>query len=270
MIDAISVPAKASRHGVVARLLDQFQARGCLVASLPELATASGLSTLAVKRQLEHLAHRVVRLPGRPSSFLIVAPEHRKRGAPPIDFWLADYCRIHKKPYYVGLLSAAALHGSAQQAVQVTQVITIAPTRAFSVGEVRVEFHVKRRLSDTPLTAIRGLASPLAVSSPEATALDLVAFEHCVGGIARAADIIAGLLSAMTNEGWHRALKYAPLTVRQRTGYVLQTLGSQRFAQTIQKTLPSKLRCIRLQSSMPTCSLDVKQPWHVLDNVGLN
>lgn len=235
-------PPRVYRQGIIASLLDQLQARGRLIASLPDLTAESGLSTLAVKRQIEHLANRVVRLPGRPSSYLIVAPEHRKRGAPPVDFWLADYCRIHDKPYYVGLLSAAALHGSAQQAVQLTQVMTSSATRAFSVGNVHIEFHVKRHLLDTPLTPIRGLASPLAVSSPEATALDLIAFQHCVGGIARAADVIAGLLPAMTNEGWHRALKCAPLPVRQRTGYVLETLGAKRFARcTLCRTVPPRM-----------------------------
>ena len=262
-------PPRVYRHGIVANLLDQLQARGCLVASLPYLADTSRLSPLAVKRQIEHLANRVVRLPGRPSAYLIVAPEHRKRGAPPVDFWLADYCRVHDKPYYVGLLSATALHGSAQQAVQLTQVMTSSVTRAFSVGNVHVEFHVKQHLLDTPLTPIRGLASPLAVSSPEATALDLIAFQHCVGGIARATDVIAGLLPAMTTEGWQRALKYAPLTVRQRTGYVLETLGAKRFATTTQITLPPKLRSVLLQNATPTRGTDLELPWQVIDNVGL-
>lgn len=269
MSNSDSSPRRTYTHGIVARLLDQFQARGCLVASLPELVTQSGLSSLAVKRQLEHLTQRLTRLPGRPSSFLIVPPEHSRRGAPPVDFWFADYCRVHEKPYYVGLLSAAMLHGSAQQAVQRTQVMTTLPTRALIIGDVHIEFHVKQRLAFTPLTQVRGLASPLAVSSPEATALDLIAFQHCIGGIARATEVITGLLPVMTNEGWHRALKYAPLTARQRTGYVLETLGAQRFANIIQITLPSKLRPILLQNAMRTEGTDSAQPWQVTDNVGL-
>lgn len=262
-------PSPPRAHGAVRLLLDQFQGRGQLVASLPELVALSGLSPLAVKRQLEHLADRVVRLPGRPSCFLIVPPEHRRRGAPPVAYWLADYCRLRQKPYYVGLLSAAALHGSAQQAVQLTQVMTTAPTRAFDVGSVHVEFHVKQRLRDIPLTPIKGLAAPLAVSSPEATALDLLAFQHCVGGISRAAEVFAGLLPVMTAGGWRRALPLAPVTVRQRTGYVLDTLGAHRFAKLVQASLPSKLRPVRLHSATPSLGTGGQLPWHVDDNVGL-
>lgn len=266
-IDSTLSPTRA--HGVVSRLLDEFQGRGRLVASQPELVALSGLTTLAVKRQLEHLADRVVRLPGRPSCYLVVPPEYRLRGAPPIAYWLADYCRLRQQPYYVGLLSAAALHGSAQQAVQVTQVMTTVPTRALDVGNLHIEFHVKQRLLDTPLSTIKGLAAPLAVSSPEATALDLLAFQHCVGGVARAADVIAGLLPVMTVEGWRRALPLAPVVVRQRMGYVLDTLSANRFAKLIQTSLPSKLRTVLLQTATPTMSSCGQQPWQVDDNIGL-
>lgn len=113
MENSASGHSRVCEHGIVASLLDQLQARGYLVSSLPYPADTSGLSPLAVKRQIEHLADRVIRLPGRPSSYKIVAQAHRKRGAPPVDFWLADYCRVHDMPCYVGLLSAAARHGSA-------------------------------------------------------------------------------------------------------------------------------------------------------------
>ena len=265
-----SAPSNPRAQGVVAHLLDQLQVRGQLVASLPELVAKTGLTTLAVKRQLEHLADKVVRLPGRPSCFLIVPPEHRPRGAPPVSYWLADYCLLRQKPYYVGLLSAAALHGSAQQAVQVTQVMTTAPTRTLVAGSVHIEFHVKQRVLYTPLTSIRGLTAPLAVSSPEATTLDLLAFHHCVGGVARAAEVVAGLVPAMTAEGWRRALPFAPVVVRQRAGYVLDTLGAQRFAKLVQASLPSKLRPVLLQSATPSRGTGGQLPWQVEDNVGLS
>lgn len=273
MVFTVSTPAyrppQPHAHGAVALLLDKLQGRGQLVASLPELVALSGLTSLAVKRQLEHLGDRVVRLPGRPSCFLVVPPEHRMRGAPPVSYWLADYCRLRGMPYYVGLLSAAALHGSAQQAVQLTQVMTTSQSRALDAGSVHVEFHVKQQMTDTPLTPIKGLAAPLAVSSPEATALDLLAFQHCVGGVARAADVVAGLLPVMTVEGWRCALLVAPVPVRQRTGYVLTALGAHRFARLVQESLPSGLRPVMLQSATPSRGNGERLPWRVVDNVEL-
>src|SRR2546426_1083903 len=47
--------------------------------------------------------------------YLIVDPEHRHLGALPATSWIDDLMRFHDVPYYVGLLSAAALYGAAHQ-----------------------------------------------------------------------------------------------------------------------------------------------------------
>lgn len=72
----------------------------------------------------------------------------------------------------MGLLSAAAFHGSSAQTVQVTQVLVTRPTRAIMLGRVCVRFCVKKNVAATPRTELPGLVAPLAVSTPEATALD--------------------------------------------------------------------------------------------------
>src|ERR1700730_4894106 len=51
--------------------------------------------------------------------------------------------------------------------------------------QIASKLYVKSKLESTPLTEIPGLPAPLAVSSPEATALDLIAFSHRLGGLAR-------------------------------------------------------------------------------------
>src|SRR5713226_1579467 len=188
----MSQDTKGPTRGRVARFLDDLQARGDLVVSVEEAAKRSTLTRIAAQRQLERLAPRTTRLPGRPSAFLIVPPEHRLRGAPPVAAWLDEYFRAQDQLYYVGLLSAAALHGSSNQPLQVTQVLLRRPRRPIAVGKIHLEFYVKSKLEFTPLTEIPGLPAPLAVSSPEATALDLIAFSHRLGGIERALEVIQG------------------------------------------------------------------------------
>lgn len=256
-------------QGAISRLLDDLQGRGRLVTSLAELAAMSGLTTLAVRRQLEHLVSRVTRLPSRPSCFLIIPPEHRLRGAPPIASWLGDYYQLRQQPYYVGLLSAAAMHGSTQQAVQITQVMTTVPTQALDLGHVHIEFHVKQRLVDTPLTQIKGLAAPLAVSSPEATALDLISFQQSVGGVSRVAEVVAGLLPVMTAEGWRRTIPLETTAVKQRMGYILEVLGAKKYAKLIQASLPKKLHQVPLQFATLSHGKGWQVPWQVEDNIGL-
>lgn len=266
------MPALPQQRGLVARLLDQVQTQGRLVASVEELVKLSGLTLTAVSRQLEHLSPRVVRLPGRPSAYLMVPPEHRVRGAPPVAGWLDAYFHLRGDAYYLGLLSAAALHGSSRQAVQVTQIFATKPLRPMDIGRLHLDFYVKATLGKTPLTQLPGMPAPLAVSTPEATALDLIAYSHRIGGISRVTQVIADLKSAMTLTGLRQALTAETQTsVKQRLGYVLQLLGWERMAAEVQKDLPARLAVVLLQTHAQASKLvgNSCQPWMVLDNIGL-
>ncbi len=266
-------PAK-TRRGAVSRLLDTAQASGIRLVALDELTRNAGLTPLAVRRQLTRLGPRTVRAPGRPAAALILSPEDAANGAPPVAAWLDAFFRLRDEPYYVGLLSAAALHGSSAQAVQVTQVLVTQPTRALVLGRVGLRFFVKKDVVATPRIELPGLLAPLEVSTPEATALDLIAFQSRLGGIERVTEVIAGLLPQMTTPGLKSALQAEPaLAVRQRLGYVLDVLGRERLAATVRRSLPGHLTPVRLKpegrSGAPSTSQGLKEPWAVYDNVDL-
>lgn len=126
--------------------------------------------------------------------FLIVAPEHRVIGAPPPARWLDDYFEWLGHPYYLGLQSAAETYGSAPQALQVTQVVTDTPRWQVQVGRVRIQFFVKRGVGRTPTQALANPYAPLRVSTPAATAFDLIRYSGRLGGIERAAETLAPLI----------------------------------------------------------------------------
>jgi hypothetical protein len=266
----MSEATKGPTRGRVARFLDDLQARGDLVVSVDEAAKQNVLTRIAAQRQLERLAPRATRLPGRRSAFLIVAPEHRLRGAPPVAAWLDEYFRAQGDLYYVGLLSAAALHGSSNQAVQVTQVILRQPRRPIVVGKIHLDFYVKSKLELTPLTEIPGLPAPLAVSSPEATVLDLIAFSHRLGGIERALEVIQGLEGALTAAGMRSAIRAGvPVTVLQRIGYVFEMLRFDSLADIVQRALPKRFPPALLQTHGQRAAGPAREPWAIVDNVQL-
>jgi hypothetical protein len=268
---SMSKATQGPTRGRVARFLDDLQARGDLVVSVDEAAKQNALTRIAAQRQLERTAPRATRLPGRPSAFLIVPPEHRLRGAPPVAAWLDDYLRAQDQRYYVGLLSAAALHGSSNQAVQVTQVLLRRPRRPIAIGKIHLEFYVKSRLELTPLTAIPGLPAPLAVSSPEATALDLIAFSHRLGGIERALDVIKGLKETMTVTGMRSAIGAGvPVTVLQRIGYVFEMLRFDSLADVVQRALPKRFPPALLQAHGQRAQGPAREPWAIVDNLKLH
>jgi len=266
MLEAKRGPAR----GRVARFLDDLQARGDLVVSVDEAAKQNVLTRIAALRQLERLAPRTTRLPGRPSAFLVVPPEHRMRGAPPVAAWLDEYFRARGDLYYVGLLSAAALHGSSSQAVQVTQVILRRPRRPIVVGKIHLDFYVKSKLELTPLTEIPGLPAPLAVSSPEATALDLIAFSHRLGGIERALEVIKGLKPVLTAPGLRSAIcRGVPVTVLQRIGYVFEMLRFDSLADIVQGALPKHFPAALLQAHGQRIKGPAHEPWAIVNNTQL-
>jgi len=266
--------SSAAKRGAVSRLLNTALGSGIRLVALDELARDAELTPLAVRRQLARLGARAVRVPGRPAAALILSPEDAANGAPPAAAWLDAYFRLRNEPYYVGLLSAAALHGSSAQAVQVTQVLVTRSTRAIVLGRVGLHFFVKKDVAATPRIELPGLFAPLAVSTPEATALDLIAFQSRLGGIERVTEVIAGLLPRMTASGLKSALRAEPaLAVRQRLGYVLEVLGRERLAATVRASLTGRLTPVRLKpegrSGAPLRSPDLKEPWAVYDNVAL-
>lgn len=264
------VSVAVSARGRLASLLEERQARGKLVGALDELARDAGLSRLAARRQFERLAPKAVQLPGRPSLILTVPPEDRPRGAPPVAAWLHDYMSRRSPHYYVGLLSAAALHGSSNQVPLATQVIVPHPLKAFELGRVRVEFAVKRRADRTPLSILSALPAPMNVSSPAATLLDLVAFSRRVGGIARVLEIAEGLKPKLTPHDLREALLAGvSIPVMQRTGYLLEHLEYASLVSVVERFLPSTRAWIPLQTGARAHHGLRIERWHLLDNVGL-
>lgn len=264
--------APAVTRGRVAQLIEDRQGSGKLIVTLSELVAISQLSALAVRRQVERLSPHVVLLPGRPTTYLTVPSEDRVRGAPPVAAWLHDYLVTREPRYYVGLLSAAALHDSAAQAPLVTQVLVPAVRRPIEVGRTRIVFITKRArsLEATPLTAIAGMPAPLNVSSPEATALDLITYSHRIGGLGRALEVIQGLKPRLSVDGLNRAAAAGiPITVLQRAGYLFETLGWGQLAHALERALPARFPATALQTGGRLANDKPDNRWAVVDNLHL-
>ncbi|MBW8886132.1 MAG: hypothetical protein JF616_00115 [Fibrobacteres bacterium] len=80
-----------------------------------------------------------------------VAPEYRRDKVPPFYWVIQAWMDFVKTPYYVGLLSAASLHGSAQQAPMEYQVLTKHQVRNTGYGRTRVRFVVRKNWTQSGL-----------------------------------------------------------------------------------------------------------------------
>jgi hypothetical protein len=261
---------KPRRIGAAEAYTDDLLAVGRVAFSLTDLVKQTGLSPIAAKRQISRLGVKVARVSPRQPFFLIVAPEHRNMGAPPAIWWLQDYFNWLGRPYYLALQSAAGMHGSNPQALQVTQVMTDRPCREITVGRIRVRFFVKRGIQRTPTQQLARASAPLSLSTPEATAFDLIRYATSIGGIGRAAETIVPLLTAMRTRELKQVLEAGnEPAIAQRLGFVIEAAGAEKLAQVIYDWLPARLARVPLSPLRGEAeNIPVVERWRVLNNSG--
>jgi len=260
--------SKSRMVGSADAFLDQRLALGRVAFPLADLVKATGLSVTAARNQLLRLKDRVTRVSPRHQFFLIVSPEHRAVGAPPVAWWLHDYFQWLGEPYYLALQSAASSLGSNPQALQVTEVMTRIPRRPVEIGRIRIQFFVKRNVEQTPTQPLVNAFAPLQVSTPEATAFDLIRYAARIGGIGRAAETIAPLLPLMRQAELRRVLKIEdePATA-QRLGFVLEKLRATDLARGVENWLPADLLFVPLVPGARAAAPEIKR-WRILNNAG--
>jgi hypothetical protein len=254
--------------GAAEAFIEERLALGRVAFSLDEIIEKSRLSVVAAKNQLRRLSGKVIRVSPRQRFFLIIGPDHRTIGAPPAIWWLQDYFGWLDRPYYLALQSAAGEFGSNPHALQVTQVMTDRPFRTIKVGRVQVRFFVKSNIKQTPIQQLPQSPAPLCISTPEATAFDLVQYAARIGGIDRAAETIAPLLPNLRIRELKRVLnaENAP-TIAQRLGFVLEAMGAERMAAAVHNWLPDKLIAVPLSPLKNECrSFPFVERWQVFNN----
>jgi hypothetical protein len=195
---------------------------------LSEIVKGSGLSVVAARNQLLRLKDAVVRVSPRQQYFLIVQPQHRILGAPPVEWWLNDYFKWLGQPYYLALLSAAATYGSSHQAVQETEIITQVPRRVMIIGRRRLRFFVKSTIDKTITQQLPQAYAPLIVSTPESTVFDLVKYAERIGGLERVAETILPMLPMITSRALKRVLEAEnDVATARRLSTVFETIGAK-------------------------------------------
>ena len=129
-------------HRPLAAFVDGLQAQGRYTFTRSEATGAQGRSEVALKAALQRLKRQGRIASPRRGFYVLVPLEYREAGGPSASWFIGDLMRFLGQPYYVGLLSAAAIHGAAHQQPMVFQVITDRPTRPAGAGRVRIEFHM--------------------------------------------------------------------------------------------------------------------------------
>ncbi|MEX0735310.1 MAG: type IV toxin-antitoxin system AbiEi family antitoxin [Steroidobacteraceae bacterium] len=204
--------------------VENLAARGRYHFTAPEAQSALGSS--AAKFALSRLAKQgLIASPSR-GFYVIVPPEYRSLGSLPADQFIPELMKTLGQPYYAGLLTAAQYHSAAHQRPQKFQVFLERKRLPIVCGKVRVAFMVRKRLREVPVQKINTPRGTLVVSSPEATALDLIGYQNHAGGLNQVATVLAELAEQIDSDKLASAAATAPIPWAQRLGYLLERVGT--------------------------------------------
>ena len=158
--------------------------------------------------------------------YVAVPEEYRLKGQVPPMFFIDGLMAYLGRPYYVGLLSAAFLHGAAHQVPQTFMVITEGKTlRQVEKKGTRIAFISRSEIPTKLLEKKRTQNGDVNVSSPALTAIDLIDHEGNFGGMSRASEVLAELMETVNFDGIAPEFYHVSQTpVYQRLGFMLEVI----------------------------------------------
>jgi predicted transcriptional regulator of viral defense system len=238
-----------------------------------ELHEKFNANEAAIRQCLQRLTRNKLILQIRNGFYVIIPPEHRNAGILPPEMFMDDFMRYLKRPYYAGLLSAAALHGAGHQQPQIFSVITDRPSiRQIQYKNLKICFPVKSEMPQAGIEQKKTPAGYIAVSSPELTAIDLLIYLKQSGGLPSVTAVLEELSELMTPEKLELIIdKFIPSTALQRLGFLLDTVFDKKeLADTLYTELQTRnFFHIPLNPAEAKGSNPINKKWKISINADL-
>ncbi len=204
--------------------------------------------------------------------YVVVPEEYRMWVAVPQEVYLDRMMKYLQRKYYVSLLSAAERHGAAHHAPIEFQVMVESPVMRDKEREgYTIRYAERREIIMDYVERQEVPAGWLNVSSPELTAVDLVAYQEHIGGLSRAATVLEELSMNLDFAKLSTVfLKIAPAPVFQRLGYLLdRVLDEETIADNLLALIKSgglKMKAVPLRLGSAVDGFEVDKKWKVIVN----
>ncbi|MFH1356865.1 MAG: type IV toxin-antitoxin system AbiEi family antitoxin [bacterium] len=237
----------------VSNFVENLQKKARYSFTKSEIAMTLGLKPSTLSKGLQRLkkAGRIAMI--RRGFYVVIPLEYSTTGMIPADWFIDDLMKFLKQPYYVGVLTAATLYGASHQQPQEYQVVVNCHTRMIHTNNLRIRFFQKKTLSRTPLQKTKGYTGSLPISSPAATAMDLVRFAPAIGGLDTVLTVLVELVEKIIPEDLLSVSKQeADRCYIQRLGWLLEQTNKPELADKL-------LQWFKKQKSVKT-PLDVSTP----------
>ena len=219
--------------------LETIRAKGRYSFSLEELLNEFEISYNAIKQRLYHLKRKNKIAQIRQNFYVIVPPEYSALGTLPPDLFIDSMMKYLDKQYYVGLLSAAALHGAAHQQPTTFFVMSEFPApRNIISNKLKIRFFSKQNIIEYGIIQKKTPSGRINVSSAELTAFDLLDNIKQFG-INRIATILMELYEVMLPSKLTKIAKLVDNKANiQRLGFILENIaGEEKLSNALYKII---------------------------------
>ena len=182
----------------------------------------SPVSTL--RKELNRLAKKNEITNLRKGFYLILPPRYQQMGKLPIQLYIEKLLKYLERDYYLGLYSAAAIHGASHQRIQQEYIITKPQVlRDIEKGNNRIRFFISENWSTNNIVEKKSDAGKFKVSSPALTAVDLIYYQTKIGGANRILANLEELFEKITNDDLTKLLAWYPYkSALQRLGFFME------------------------------------------------
>jgi predicted transcriptional regulator of viral defense system len=233
-----------------------------------EVESVLGLASESLTKALQRL-HRNGRIHRLRRGFYAIIPlEYRSSGMIPLDWYIDDLMRFLGVPYYVGVLSAAAMHGAGHQQPQEHHVVVPTTIRPVRTPVLRIRFFCKAACEQTQIESVRGFSGWMPVSTRGATVMDCVRFASTIGGLDAVLTVLDELCATMTSDDLLDAVRHEPdISIVQRTGWLLERIADPALLHGVHDWLRGrKVYRTRLDVREPARGYSSDPRWHVIVN----
>lgn len=230
------------KYNYLEEYIDSVRAKGRYAFTLEELKDKLEATDKAILQSLYRLKvkNKIVQI--RKGFYTILPAEYARYGVIPSNMYLDDMMVSLNKNYYLGLISAAAIHGASHQQTMETFVITEKPAlRDIKNKKLKINFLVKNEWNKEDIKKVKTDAGYINVSSPELTALDLLYYVEKLG-MNRVITILNELVEVIKPSVLTKVAKsYSQIAAVQRLGYLLEyKLENEKLSQAIYTTITDK------------------------------
>ncbi len=250
-------------------LVEQLQSTGRYTFTGSRVESETERSTVAVQAALRRLKEQGRIVSPRRGFYVVVPPEYRATGSPPASWFIDELMHHLDQPYYVGVLSAAAIHGASHQQPMVFQVVTGKPTREIRAGKVTIRFSMNSKVEQMPTTGIQTETGTMRVATPETTAFDLVRYQAAAGHLSNIATVLGELAERIDAKVLVGNAHLVKLSDVQRLGYLLDAVGKDDLAAPLADWLKARNpRVVPLLPAEPARA-EINERWRVRPNADL-